>query len=714
MAGTVENGGAPESIMQMQKPPPPILRQELNLFPAEPDLDGSPAWVLHDPLANRHFRIGELEMNLLLFCGQGDEEKIAQLATIKMGYQVNAEQVEELFSFLRVNNLTLGDDVQKNWFLQQKLQATKKGWLAHLAKSYLFIRIPVWRPDRFLNKTVKYVSWLGTRPVFIFLMMLMLIGFFLTLRKIDTFVNTFLHFFNAEGFMIYMLALAIIKVFHELGHAYTAKTMGCKVPIIGVAFLVGFPILYTDTSDAWKLNSRRKRMNIGIAGIVVELAVAIICLFCWNLVDDGMLKSVFFLLATTTWLMSILVNFNPLMRFDGYYLLSDWLRMPNLESRSFAMAKWWLREKLFGLNAVPPEPIQMKLVFFSYAVWTYRFFLFLGIALLVYYFFFKVLGIILFLVEIVYFILRPIFKELNEWRGFWSQVTWNKTTRRSCALLVMFIGLAFIPWRSSMEVPAFVKARYTPLYAPVSGRVTRIAVSNDDKIKKGHVLIEMEAPELTHEKDQVERRYKELSWQRAFLGFNKKMRNEALIVSSALITQNQRLRSLLKKNDKLILTAPDSGVVADITQDIEVGDWIGEGTQMLAILETGEIEVVAYLQEEYLSRVKVGVKGLFHPELGNFPVVDVEVVEIEGMSVRAMGALYSASTFGGDVAVRETNEHELIPVISVYKLRLKLLESLGNLQRVRRGTVVLQGEPESFFKRVKNKAYKLFWRESGF
>ncbi len=709
MAGSLDS-----EIPQPQKLPPPKLRQELNLYPAEADLDGSPSWMLHDPLSNRHFRIGELEMNLLLFCGQGDEEKIAQLATLKMGYEVTIEEVRQLFAFLRLNNLALGDDSQKNWYSQQHLKTKQKGWLSYLAKSYLFFRIPFWKPDLFLSNTIHYVAWLGTTPVFMFLGLLMWVGLFLAFRQIDAFISTFLHFFNSEGFGVYILALGFIKLFHELGHAYTAKKMGCKVPIIGVAFLVAWPVLYTDTSDAWKLNSRRKRMKIGIAGIAVELAIAIICLFCWSLAADGMLKSVFFLLATTTWIMSVLVNFNPLMRFDGYYLMSDWLRIPNLESRAFAMAKWWLREKLFGLNFTPPETIKMKLVGFSFAVWTYRFFLFLGIATLVYFFFFKVLGIILFLIEIIYFILRPLFNELKHWQKFWSQVHWNKATLRSSMLLLILISLAFIPWRSSIEVAGFIKARYTPVYAPVSGKITRIEIKNNDRVKKGSLLIEMEAPELSYETQQVERRYQELSWQRAFLGFNKKMRQEALIVSSSLITQNQRLRSLLKKQRKLKLLSSKNGIVADKIQNIKVGNWISEGTQLLAILEKDEFEVIAYLQEEYLSRLDIGVKGYFYSERGNFPVVSVELMEIEGISVRAMNSLYSASLFGGNVAVRENNEKELLPVISVYKIRLKLSEPLSDLQRVRRGTVVLQGDSKSFFKRIQNSFYALFRRESGF
>jgi len=705
--------GAVTDAVQAQKPPPPILRQELNLFPAEPNEDGSQAWVLHDPLANRHFRLGQMEVDLLMFCGQGDEEKIAQLASIKMGYQITAEEVGSLFSFLRLNNLVLGDGAQTAWYHQQKA-ATKKTFLAHAAKSYLFIRIPISRPDRFLDKTLPYVAWLGSSATLMTLMVLFFLGVFFALRQIDSFVGTFLHFFNAEGFGIYVIALAVIKILHELGHAYTAKNMGCKVPIIGLAFLVGFPILYTDTSDAWKLKSRRKRMNIGVAGVGVELAVAIVCLFLWSLTPDGLLRSVLFLLATTTWIMSILVNFNPLMRFDGYYLLSDWLRMPNLESRSFAMAKWWMREKLFALNFEPPEKIKLKLVFYAYSIWVYRFFLFLGIALLVYYFFFKVLAIILFAVEIIYFIVLPIVRELKEWQKFWPQVKWNPTTVRSCILLFTIIGLFFIPWRSSIEVPAFIKAQYTPLYAPVSGKITRIAVKNRQFVQTDEIVLEMEAPELSYERQQAQLRYDELSWQRSFLGFNSKMRSEALIVTSTLVTQNRRLRGLIKKQQKRLLNTPNAGVVADLDKDIKQGDWIAEGTPILSIVNTKDLTVHAYLEEEYLARIEVGQTGLFYPESGNYSVMDVEVVEIEGMAVRSMDALYSASLFGGDVAVRETQDKELVPVISVYKVRLKLLGQIAELQRVMRGTVVLKGRPESFFKRVKNQVYAIFRREGGF
>jgi putative peptide zinc metalloprotease protein len=695
------------------KPPLPRLRDELKLFPAEADADGSPAWVLHDPLTNRHFRLGQVEIDLLSLLDQGDAEQIAQLAALNMGHDVSPAQVDEFIEFFRRNNLVCGDEVQKAWYQRQQTLLGQQTVIMQLVKSYLFFRIPLWHADKFLTKTIPYVAWVGRKSTFFGLGLLLLIGGFLTLRQLDSFVSTFLHFFNPEGFGVYLLALSFVKIFHELGHAYTAKRMGCQVPIIGLAFLVGWPVLYTDTSDAWKLNSRRKRMQIGIGGVAVEMGIAIISLFCWSLTEDGLLRSVFFLFASSTWVMSLLLNFNPLMRFDGYYLLSDWWRVPNLEARSGAMARWRLRETLFALKAEPPEPIQTKLVLYAYAMWLYRFFLYLGIAALVYYFFFKALGLILFAVEVIYFLMRPFYNEFKIWYGLRSQLTWNPATVRTSLLFVLLLGAGLIPWRSAIHSPAFIKAHYTPLYSQVSGQISAIHVHNNDFVNKNKVLIEMTAPELAYEKEQVQRRYEELSWQRASQGFDEKMRREALIVTSALLSQNQRLRGLLKKEHKLTLTAPEMGQVADLAVDLRVGDWIAEGTPLLAVLNTQALTVVAYIAEDDLARLQIGARGRFYPEKGNFPPVAVELVEIEKMATRSLDALYQASLFGGDVAVRKNKQDELVPVISQYELRLKLTSPI-TVQRVMRGTVILEGEAESFFSHVKNRFYALLRRESGF
>ena len=172
-----------------------------------------------------------------------------------------------------------------------------------------------------------------------------------------------------------------------------SKYFGCRVSSIGIAFLVFFPFLYTDTSDAWRLRDHKDRLLINFAGILTELHLALISTFLWAILPDGGLKSVAFFIATTSWISSLAINVSPFMRFDGYYVFSDWLKAENLQPRSFALARWQLREILFGFNHSPPEELNpsRRWTFISYAwlTWVYRFFIFLGIALLVYHLAFK-------------------------------------------------------------------------------------------------------------------------------------------------------------------------------------------------------------------------------------------------------------------------------------------------------------------------------------
>ena len=145
----------------------------------------------------------------------------------------------------------------------------------------------------------------------------------MTVRQWDEFINTAVQFFNPAGLFYFLIALVFTKILHELGHGVAAKYYGCRVPTMGVAFLVMFPVLYTDTTDSWRLSSYQKRIRIGAAGLLTELSIACIALFLWPFLPDGAMKNAVFMLAAVTWVTSLLVNLNPFMRFDGYYLLSD-------------------------------------------------------------------------------------------------------------------------------------------------------------------------------------------------------------------------------------------------------------------------------------------------------------------------------------------------------------------------------------------------------
>ncbi|MBT4492608.1 MAG: HlyD family efflux transporter periplasmic adaptor subunit [Gammaproteobacteria bacterium] len=690
----------------------PEIRQDLNLYPVGEGASGERIWHLHDPLANKFYQMREKDVELLALIGHKTAQEVAKVAGLMRQGSTTDEEVETLVEFLRRNNLVRGDDLQKGYYYEALAHSRERHWWELAVRNPLFFRIPLWNPDRFLDRALPYVAWVGSRSSILVFFVLGVLGIYLVQQQIDLFLATFLHFFSWSGLAVYLVALFFVKIFHELGHAFSAKRLGCRVPVIGVAFMVGWPILYTDTSDAWKIPDRKKRLRIGVAGVGVELVIAVLSLFLWAISPEGALRSVFFLLASTTWILSVLVNFNPLMRFDGYYLFSDLIDTPNLESRAFDMAKWWLREKLFGLGAEPPEEVRYGLVLFAFSVWLYRFLLFLGIALLIYGFFFKAAGLALFAVEIVFFIVMPVVRELKVWWALRDEISMNSTFGRTLVVIVVASGILFIPWQSDVSTPAILKARSSDLYLHVAGQLLKS--SRKAEVLVGDTVFEFESPELSLEIEEASNRFEELSWIRASLGFDEKLRNERLIVESDLMTQRQRLHTLVEESKRLNISVPFSGRIVDRSPELMPGDWLPVGTKLATVVDSNDTRVIAYLPESQLVRVEAGMNARFYPENPEFGVRDLIVSEIEFMGTPELDNLYLASSFGGDVAVRESGSGELLTVQSYYKVYMDSVEEKLSASQVVRGVAVIDGHSVSLFSQIKRRFVAIFIRETGF
>tara|TARA_R110000824_G_scaffold7892_1_gene35632 strand:+ start:8068 stop:10050 length:1983 start_codon:yes stop_codon:yes gene_type:complete len=660
--------------------------------------------------------MNDRDVQLLALFGQKDARELKRLNQLIFKDNVDKEELEELENFLRMNNLVKGDAMQLGIYQNQLDKAKEQvSWFAKYVRKPLFFRFPLWNPDKFLDKTLPNLHWLGHKATLYAFVFITVLGIYLFSRQVEDFFSTFQYFFSWSGLTVYILALAFIKILHEFGHAYVAKAHGCRVPMIGVALMMGWPVLYTDTSDAWKIASRKKRLQIGAAGVAVELVIASLSLFLWSISPEGSIKSAFFLLSTTTWLMSVFVNFNPLMRFDGYYLLSDLLRVPNLESRSFNMAKWWLRERLFGLGEEPPEHFRPPLVVYAYSVWVYRFFLFLGITYIVYTFFFKVLGTILFFSTLFSFLVAPVIKELKVWIGLKDKIHWNMHTIRSCGFILLFLGLIFVPWQRNVPVAALLRGQIADLYVPEAGQLLSMPDPRQDVIGENDILFELMSPQLERDIQQATSRYTELRWTQASQGFDSNLRSQARIVNSELVTQNEILRGLLEKNEQLVIRAPLSGRIVDIAPDIRIGDWLPSGLKIATVVDTRNLEVVGYLEEGQLDRVELGMPARFYPENPEYGVIDAYVKGIDLVAITELDNLYQSSLFGGNIAVREDSSGVQNLVGSHYRIELGLYGANELSQaKVVRGTAVIEGKSTSFFNRVRKRFVAVFLRESGF
>ncbi|NOQ35481.1 MAG: HlyD family efflux transporter periplasmic adaptor subunit [Methylococcaceae bacterium] len=676
----------------------PPLREELELFKAAAAFDGAPTWTLYDPANQKFYRLNKLETEILSHWGLVSPELILEQLVKHCFNHATIDDIVAVLKFLNEHNLLQQHGQQA---LQQRLkqaQAAKQHWLKKLLHHYLFFKIPIFRPDKFLSRSYPAIKWLYQPSALYILISVLIINLFLLIDRWGMFSQTFLHFFSTEGFIYYSVALIFSKILHELGHAYTAHRYGCKVSSMGVAFLVMWPMLYTDTSDAWKLSSRNQRLAIGGAGMGIEVALAIVCTSLWHFLPDGMLRSSVFLMATTTWIMTLLVSLNPFMRFDGYFLFSDYLGVANLQHRAFALARWRLRRLLFAFtDAIPekfPDKLHKTLLIYAWSTWVYRFFLFLGIALMVYYFFFKLLGLFLMLVEVTWFILLPITKELSYWIKQREQMHFNKNTLITFSVVLLFILALFIPWQSRIEAPALLSvAKHTELFMPLAAKLNKVLVTEGQSVKKGQVLLQFDSDDIEAQLQQQKIKIEVLRWQISFHGQETTLINNRQILLSELASAETEYQSLIDEQQKLVITAPFAGKVLNLNEILKQGQWFAKDESLLMLAEFDEHQLEAYVSEEYLMQIKNGNNARFFPEQIQNPAIDAKIISIDKGAAMSLKPAFS-SRYTGNIAVQE-NHSELIPQSAVYRVLLKLDVKQSQYMQTLRGYVMMDAEAQT-------------------
>ncbi|MBK9308530.1 MAG: HlyD family efflux transporter periplasmic adaptor subunit [Nitrospira sp.] len=708
--------GGPGAKPQERQLPP--LRTNLQFNRGTPTPEGIPTWTIVDPVRNRYFQIEWPVYQMIQRWKAGSMEKLHAAMERETTCRTTLEDVEDLVKFLYTNNLTEQSASGKHTDYQTQAQAGNQNWLMWLVHHYLFVKIPLVHPHHFLQSTLPLVAPLYTAAAGMAFGALGLIGMMHVIRQWDAFVSTFLYFFTWRGAILYSLSLGTVKVVHELGHAYTATRFGCRVPTMGLAFMVMMPVLYSDVSDSYRLTSKRKRLLIAAGGVIAELGLAAVALFAWGYLPEGTLRSIAFIVATTSLAMSLVVNLNPLMRFDGYYVLADGLGIPNLQDRSFAFGQWKLRVLLFGHQNAPPEAVsagmRQTMVVYAWAVWAYRLILFTGIALMVYHYFFKALGIILFLVEIVWFIALPIVREVSAW---WQNRTVYAASPRTwvttaCVSLVLALG--FVPLHISISIPAVLQASsYATIFAPTPGRIQQVLIHDGQMVKAGEALLVLENPALEKEVRLAETKVAMWDYRLGRQAGYGQDRDQRQVIGESLRAGLAELQGLEAKRDTMALKAPITGIVRDRADSLTVGRWIDQKVPLAYLVDERHAEIDSFVPVDELAYVEVGQAAQFIPLDLTRPSVRAHVTHIAEVDEREFMVPYLASVYGGDVPVRKDDKGRLKPEVSVYRVRLSLDDPLQPDQ-VLAGHVHIEAQPSSMAKRAWDQVVATLVRESGF
>jgi Membrane-fusion protein len=692
----------------------PSLRQELTLHPGPEQPDGSPGWVLHDPAANRFFLLGWASFEMLSRWSAHDAGQLMQAVNTQTTLTLELNDIWQLVQFLRENQLLQTQESEDLWRFHQRQH---RGYLSWLLSHYLFFRIPLVRPDALLAQLLPWIKWVF-RPMFWWMMAIItLSGLLMVSQQWDVFIHTFSSYGGWVAALGIAVALSVAKVVHELGHAFTARHFGCRVPAMGMAFLVMVPVLYTDTNDAWKLPSRRQRLLIGGAGMLAELVLASCATLLWCFLPDGPFRAGIFLLASTTWLATLAINASPFMRFDGYFLLSDFLQMPNLHTRAFALARWHLRQVLLGMEDPLPEHFspskQRGLICFAWVTWLYRLIIFTSIAFLVYHLFFKMLGIVLLMVELGWFVVRPIVNELQVWWQHRHTLRWEYRTGRTLIIFCALMLFLALPWQRGVSAPAVMEAAQSQaIYVPENALVGQVNIHDGDWVQQGQVLAVLTSDNLDYQIAQARVIAANLAWQVAQQPFSRGLDEQGAALKKLALAAQQQVESLLHQQARLTLTAPFAGRIADVNDALNPGTVVVQGERLMQVLGKEGIRGEGWVDEDTVTNLHSGDDAFFVPDSGETAAIPCRVGQIDRLNQSTLDQPLLASVYGGGIPV-QVMEQRLVPINTIFRVRLEHCGAQPSPVRELAGKVVLQSSHRSFLQVAWQRLVINLGREAG-
>ena len=700
------------------KPPLVGLRKDLDMYQGTTSLEGYPTYIIHDLYRHRFYNIGQTEYEILKRWHMADPSAIVDDILNTTTLYVNEEDIEFLNDYLLRNELAVIESQTQREVITKNLDKKKVFNPSSLFK-LLMINVRLMRPDRFLTNTYWMFKFAFTKTFWWIMLVMFCAGLFLVIRDYSSFVEQAANIFTLQGAAFILIALVISKLFHEFGHAYMCKHLGLAVPKFGLRLLIILPFFYTDTNESWKLKSRKQRFMIGAGGILSECILAICSMLLWGILDDGPARNICFYLFVTSWISSLAINLTPFLRWDGYYMFSDLLGIPNLQSRGFSLGKWQLREWLFAWGDDVPlklTPRMHKIVlFYAYGAWIKRTIVFIAIGILIYQRMFKVLGILLLMLQLNFFIVKPAYSEIKHWVVNYKKMHWNK---HSAITLAVFIGLLvflFVPWQSKIRIPGTVAPRIQAvLYTPDDAQVSEVNIKKGDQVSKGQVLVQLSNSNLEYDIRLAKSNVDIMESSLARFGDQTYLESRS-VLQQQLQAEIERTTGLIETFRNLKMTAPFDGEVITINEALKPGNWFGPNTAIALVAKKSSVEVYAYVPEKDLTRVDLSGKAVFYPEDPRIRPLIASILEIDQSETRSLQHPILGLAAGGKIPVTKDPVEGLKPTRAYYRVRLALQpEDIGDIDMEIRGTLHLDGKKHSIAGDVFRKAVSVLIRESGF
>lgn len=674
---------------------------------------GKPTYVVRDPVTAQTHRFSAQDYQLFISVDQTRtlRETIAQLIKKNL---MTVEQTDDFYRFvvhlhqMGLLTLPISDGSALYTRYKQRVDAQRKGKFLKL----LFLKVPLAKPDKWLGNTVHLAAPLFTKTAFFIWLACVVVCGGILLVHWKEFVDPLGTMLTLSNVPILWTLLVGLKTFHELGHAYACKRFGGTVPEMGAMIMMGTPCAYVDASSSWSFPNRWHRMIVALAGMYFESMLAMVALVVWLCTDTGQLHSAAQYAIVLSTVVTIGFNANPLMRYDGYFILSDLLNFPNLHRDAKASSNSFIKWILYGVKPkliFEKRSIQIGMIAFGLACMIYQVTVAIGIATLL------VLSIPV-IGPLVAFIVSglPVLRTAKKWAHYvvrseeLAAVRVRAISVAGGLTVALIVGIFAIPMMGSVQSLGIIhRQEEQSVRASVSGFLVSTTVDKVKRVDANRVLYRLENAELETQRCELQSLVCQLKIQlQSQLDVPGKQSEQIQIQLENARKQLDHVESQIRQLD---LAAKSDGEFIPAPEAPKVGRFIKQGESLGSICRGPWIVRVMLTADQWSSIEPVRDQPVCITLMGNTNCrLSGRIVsgDIAGTKKIAEPALTHAG--GGDIAVSQDNmavENFFDVIIEIDEESIRQLEK--PLKVGMSSLVKLQSEQETFGSVLLRRAVRL-------
>jgi putative peptide zinc metalloprotease protein len=575
-------------------------------------------FVVEDPASGRTHRLSPAAYRFVgLMDGERTVDTLWHVLNAQAGDEApTQDEVIRLLGQLHAADAMICDvppDSREVFRRYQKHQRTR---LKQRIWTPLAVRIPLLDPERFLSKTYPYLRWIFSPAGLVVWIVVVATGAALAGANWGELTeNVADRALAPANLLVLWLVYPFVKALHELGHGYAITKYGGEVHEVGIMFLVLVPVPYVDATASSGFRDKRQRMLVGAAGIMVELFLGALAMFVWLSVETGFVHAIAYNVMLISGVSTLLFNGNPLLRFDGYYVLTDWLEIPNLGTRSNKYIGYLVQKYLFkSKDAESPARLTGERVWFviyGIGAFCYRVFIIFAIILYIGTRFFA-LGVLLAAWSFATMVIVPFGKQM---KFLFASPTLKQNRIRSIgvsALMAALIGgLLFV-----LPVPYWTRAEgvtwpieNSQVRADGAGFVVQLLVPEGSRVRRGQPIIETADAILAARVRLLEASRRELESRLMAARATDRVRAE--VFREALAAADASLRHAKRKLTELVIRSPRDGVLV-VPRAGDLPDrFVRQGELLGYVMQPSDpVSLRVAVSQEEIGRIRENIRGV--------------------------------------------------------------------------------------------------------